>query len=289
MAYIEHHKTPQRLVEGAVLRSKEASQEPNGQQAGSKKQEARSAKLASSKPSVRLLDVQPGYSLKMLEIECVQAGRPPKGRRGDQTIGDIEAGTQSVSHQQIVCCRELGRLGPENRESTQEPLDPFQVLSTLATHHQLHGGNTRNCEGIACELFQPSSSSVCAPQAIDQNVGVDKGDQAGRFQPFDRSFSANSEVSSMSARSRHMPKNSEFSRSPKVEAVEGPGEETVTAIAADPAGTSAGRTIRNSRLAGISVLKVTVFTMAALPQNHASKADLALTTDVIAKAQLSNY
>jgi hypothetical protein len=80
----------------------------------------------------------------------------------------------------------------------------------------------------------------------------------------------------MSARSRHIPKNAEFTKSPKVEAVEGLGEETVTTMAADPVGTSAGSVILNSRLAGISVSKVTVFTMKRPSESDRTKATLHL-------------
>ena len=88
----------------------------------------------------------------MLEIEGVQAGLPPEGRRRDQAIGDVEAGTQPVGQQQIVCRRKLGRLGGHNLISAQESLDPLQVLSGLTPGgflwiHELCGGapiNSRN-------------------------------------------------------------------------------------------------------------------------------------------------
>jgi hypothetical protein len=129
-----------------------------------------------------------------------------------------------------------------------------------------------NCEGILGEPLQPSLGRVCSSQVIHQNVSIHEVHEAGRFQPSARSFCANSGLSSMSARSRHIPKNSDLSRSPKVEGVEGPGQEIVTAIAADPAGTSAGSVTRNSRLAGISEWRLIVLTMGVFPQCNISKA-----------------
>jgi hypothetical protein len=80
----------------------------------------------------------------------------------------------------------------------------------------------------------------------------------------------------MSARLRHIRKNAKFTKSPKVEAVEGLREDIVTTMAADPVGTSAGSVILNSRLAGISVSNVTVFTMKRSSECDRTKAILHL-------------
>jgi hypothetical protein len=92
-----------------------------------------------------------------------------------------------------------------------------------------------------------------------QNVRINKVHRADLFHPSERSLRANSELSSMSTRSRHIPKNSEFSKSLKVEWGRDPEDETVITIFAGPVGTSAGSLMRSSRLAGISALRVTVF------------------------------
>jgi hypothetical protein len=60
-----------------------------------------------------------------------------------------------------------------------------------------------------------------------------------------------------------MPKNSELSKSPKVVEVMDPEGETIITMEADPAGTSEGRVMRSSRLAGMSVVRVTVLTISA--------------------------
>src|SRR5271157_425904 len=114
--------------------------------------------------------------------------------------------------------------------------------------------------------------------AIDENVHINKVHGADWLHPSDRNFRANSKLSSMSARSRHIPKNSEFSRSLKVAEVGDPVGETVITIAADPVGTSAGSVMRSSRLAGISALSVTVFTIRASPHVSAYQNKCAFTT-----------
>ena len=59
-------------------------------------------------------------------------------------------------------------------------------------------------------------------------------------------------LSEMSVRSRHIPKNSEFNRSPRVDDLGAATEETTNTISAGPSGTSACRVMwrSNSRLAG---------------------------------------
>ena len=78
----------------------------------------------------------------------------------------------------------------------------------------------------------------------------------------------------MSARSRHIPKNAEFTRSPKVAEGGDAVDLTIITIEAEPVGTSAGSVTRSSRLAGISVLSVTVFTMGVSPASHLIKANM---------------
>lgn len=86
-------------------------------------------------------------------------------------------------------------------------------------------------------MFEPRLGSDGSAEAIDEDVRVHKVHDADAFHPSDRSFRANSKLSEMSARSRHIPRNSEFSKSSKVEEGGEPEEETVITIAADPAGT----------------------------------------------------
>src|SRR5580704_10165015 len=64
----------------------------------------------------------------------------------------------------------------------------------------------------------------------------------------------------MSERSRHMPKNSELSKSPSVRPLRGSADETTRTIWAGPTGTSAGKVMRSSRSGGISALRFTVLT-----------------------------
>src|SRR5258708_36777686 len=67
-------------------------------------------------------------------------------------------------------------------------------------------------------------------------------------------------LSVMSERSRHIPKNSEFSKSPSVRPLERSGDETTRTISAGPTGTSAGNVIRSSRSGGMSALRFTFLT-----------------------------
>src|ERR1700730_1953997 len=64
----------------------------------------------------------------------------------------------------------------------------------------------------------------------------------------------------MSERSRHMPKNSEFLKSPSVRPLEQSDDETTRTISAGPTGTSAGNVILSSRSGGISASRFTVLT-----------------------------
>src|SRR5208282_5250159 len=110
-------------------------------------------------------------------------------------------------------------------------------------------------------MFEPLLGRDCSAQTINDNVCINQVHGAGLLQLSDRSFRANSKLSTMSTRSRHIPMNSEFSRASKVAEFEVGRGETVITIAADPVGTSAGNVMRSSRLGGMFVLKVTVFAM----------------------------
>jgi len=84
---------------------------------------------------------------------------------------------------------------------------------------------------------------------------------AERFQPSERKLRANWTLSMMSERSRHMPKNSEFPKSPNVRAFICSAVETTSTISAGPTGTSVGSVMRSSRFGGMSAVTLTVLTI----------------------------
>lgn len=125
----------------------------------------------------------------------------------------------------------------------------------------------RDREQLAGILFEPFLGRNYSAQTINENVRINKVHRAGLFHPSDRNFRANSKLSLLSARSRHIPMNSEFNRSLKVAEVGSAEGEMVITTAADPVGTSAGNVMRSSLLAGMSVLRVTVFTIGTSPHS----------------------
>ena len=98
-------------------------------------------------------------------------------------------------------------------------------------------------------------------KALNQYIGIDENHPVQRFQPWDRRSRANSTPSSISRRSRHIPKNSESASSLIVDAEEESEEETKRTISAGPVGMSAGSRMRSSRFAGMSALRLTILPM----------------------------
>jgi hypothetical protein len=155
--------------------------------------------------------------------------------------------------------------------------DAYKTQS-FALRQPANGGDRRHGGGLLGQLLEPRLGSNCSAQTINKDVRINKVHRADLVHPSERSFRANSELSSMSVRSRHIPKNSEFSKSLKVEWGRDPEDETVITISADPVGTSAGSLMRSSRLAGISALRVTVFTIRPSPHLSPYQKQFAFTT-----------
>ena len=53
----------------------------------------------------------------------------------------------------------------------------------MATHHQLHGENTWNCERICRDVSQPSFGSILSTQAADQKRHIKHDHQEGNSNP----------------------------------------------------------------------------------------------------------
>lgn len=213
---------------------------------------------------VGLLDVEPGYCLKMLEVKCVEAGGPRKGLRGDERIRNAKARGQPVSKQQRIGCGELRSRVPEYVERREESLNPFQFIPITATHHKFQGNYTWNCERFLGNPVQPRFSGQRSAQTVHQDIGIDEIHPLCRAQLSDRTFRANSKLSVISARLHHIPKNSLLSKSPKVVPMDDEDDMVMT-IDTVPVGTSSGSVILSSRLAGISALKLILFVMPASP------------------------
>jgi hypothetical protein len=211
----------------------------------------------------------------MFEIERVEAGSSRKGHPCDKAIRYVKTRCQAVRNEQAICTGEVRGLGPKDFESDQKSPDFVEIASVAAIHHQLHRNYSWNREMVRSRPLQPRPRWKGSAQAINQDIGVNQIHPAGRPQPSERSFRANSTLSVMSARSRHIPKNSLFNRSRNVVEVSlasGGDDDTVTTSDALPVGTSSGRVIRSSRLGGISASKLMLFVMR--PSPYATIAEL---------------
>src|SRR5262249_1506013 len=168
-----------------------------------------------------------------------------------------------VCREQIVGMGTLDRLGPSDTESVQKLLHSSQLGLVATTDQQLHRYHPRNGKGCCGHAGQPRLSRGCPAQDVDQDIGIDQRGHGLRLQPSARRRRANSALSTISSRSRHMPKNSERSRSPKVSVTWGDWGATTTTISAGPTGVSSGSVIRTSRSGVISVVTRIVFSIPA--------------------------
>src|SRR6185295_13525405 len=116
--------------------------------------------------------------------------------------------------------RKLRCVRPSHIEQTEELLYLLQIGLIPAPHEEFHGHHARNREGVFMKSIQPRLCRGGTSKALDQNVGIDENHQAERFQPWDRKSRANSKLSAISVRFRHIPKNSESAKLPNVAGAE---------------------------------------------------------------------